>query len=239
MTPEKLPNLVELEAQVKSTTSSKHQREVALVTKLMQSYIDGFNLIDSFTPADDNEVQYAWMLLLTQSFRSMRCALLTMQIGYYGEAMSLLRTTVEDWLAAEDCQRTPRTLEALLHNEKLELNWGNIADNIEAKEIVYKGDYHDLSRFTHVCKSSLAILKDPETYELSSAPAYNEILFLNCCEMLTRNAIRMSEYMLEFLSKQPNSKKNEWLKVAAAPIKEAGDWLRELETKYGHSGSIS
>lgn len=233
MRPDKPPSLEELEAEVKKTTSTKYQRELSLMTNVIQSYIDGFNVIASFTLADDNEVQHAWLLLITQSFRAMRCALLTMHIGYYGEAMSLLRTATEAWLAAEDCKKTPRTLNALLHNEELELKWGNIAENIGAREIVYEGDYHYLCRFTHVCKLSLAILTTPETNELRNAPIYDELLFLICCEMLIRNAIRMAPIMHDFLSKQPSVKLDSWLKTAALSIQEAGDWLEGQENRYG------
>lgn len=239
MSPEKFPSLEELEIRVKSITSSKHKKEIVIMTNLMQCYIDGFNLMGSFTLTSDNEIQYAWMLLLAQSFRSMRCALLTMQIGYYGEALSLIRTGIEDLLAAEDCQKTPRTLSALLHDQNLKLNWGNIAENIGVKDKLYERDYKHLSRFTHVCKLSLAIIRDPETHELRSAPAYDEILFLDCCEMFNRNAVMMAEYMLNFLSKQSDTKKNEWLIKANSPIKEAGDWLKNLRTKYGYNNSTA
>jgi len=207
---------------------------------LMQSYIDGFNLMDSFTLTESNEIQYAWLLLLTQSFRSMRCALLTMYIGYYGEAMSLLRIAVEDWLAAEDCQKTPRTIEALLHNKQLQLNWGNIAQSVNARKIVYEGDYKHLSRFTHVSKLSLAVLRDPDINDLRIRPAYDEVLFLSCCEMLIRNAIRMAPFMLSFLSKQadPNLA-GSWSKAVELRIQQAGDWLREQQKKYGKKGIIS
>lgn len=241
MKPDKLPSLEELEAEVKMITLSKHEREVTLMTNLMQAYIDGFNFIDSFTLTDDNEVQYAYLLLLTQSFHCMRCALLTMQIGYYGEAMSLLRTATEDWLAAADCQETSRTLEALLHNEKLELKWGNIAANVGGKtgvkgvvDIVYKGDYHFLSRFTHVSKLGLAIVRNLETNELRTRPVYDEVLFLSGCEMLIRNAVRMASIMLRFLSEQPDSKADLWQKAAVPAIQKAGDWLRERQDEYGN-----
>lgn len=233
MTQGESPSLEELESRVKMTTSSKRKRELTLVVKLLQSYIDGFNLINSFTLTDDNEVQYAWLLLITQSFHSMRCALLSMQIGYYGQAMSLLRIATEDWFACEDCQKNARTLKALLHNEGLKLNYGDMAQNAGAREIVYKGDYHFLSRFTHVCKLSLAIIRNSETNELKTAPAYDEVLFLSCCEMLIRNAIRIAPFMQYFLSKLSNTKVDSWRKVAEPPIKEAADWLREQQQKYG------
>ncbi|MCJ7514558.1 MAG: hypothetical protein MUO89_01110 [Dehalococcoidia bacterium] len=225
-------SLNELESQVKIITSNKHQKELSLIENLLKVYLEGFNSINSFTLTYDNDVQYAWLLLLTRSFHCMRCATLIMHTGYYGEALSLLRTAFEAWFAAKDCENNPKTLKALLH-EQLRLNWGNIAENVKADKL-YKSDYKHLSKFTHISRLSLATLREPETNNLKTHPIYDEILFLDCCEMLVRLSILMSELMLCFLLKQSNLKSDSWGNIAEPVIIEARDWLKELRAKYGN-----
>lgn len=234
MSQNKSPSLEELEAEVRALTFKKHKGEIALMVGLMQLYIDGFNLIDSFVVTEDNDIQQAWLRLLTHAFRSMRSALMTMHIGYYGEALSLLRIATEDWFAAEHCEKNSTTLTALLHDEGLKLNWENMAQNIGALKIVYEGDYHYLSRFTHVCKLSLAVLIDPERKELRITPIYDELLFLSCCEMFFRTASRIAAIMLKFLKKQVEFKSDSWLMKAEPIMKQAGNWLRERRKEYGN-----
>lgn len=232
MTPDKLPSLNEIEHRVRMTTSSNHECELILMQRLVDIYLGWFNLFSSFTLTEDNEVQYAWLLLITQGFHSMRCALWHMQIGYYGQAMSLLRIATEDWFICEDCQRNERTLKAILHDETLKLNYSEMAERAGAKDIVYKRDYHYLSRFTHPSRLGLGIIRDPKTNDLRLAPVYDELLFLSCCEMLIRNAIRMTKFMDAFLLILYGTKVNSWRKVALPVIEDAASWLNMQRQKY-------
>ena len=238
MTLNETPSLVAFESQIKKVTSSKHQEELNLMTNILNTYIDGFNLIDSFTLARDNEVEWAWLFLITRSFHSMRCAIQLMIMGYYSQAISLLRTVTEDWFICQDCTGNPKILEAILHNKytipdknhgltfrKMAERTGNL--------LTYNNDYNHQSRFTHCSALSLGVLRDLETNKLKAAPSYNTILFLDCCELFVRNALRMSEIMGSFLSKLSEAKATSWGEKANQKCKEAADWLKAIRGKYG------
>jgi len=109
--------------------------------------------------------------------------------------MSLLRTVTEDWFICKDCQNNQKTLQALLYekyrlgDKKHGLTYYNMADKVGALK-VYRQDYKFQSRFTHSTNLSLGILRDPEANIMRTAPAYDDVLFLSCCEMMIRNALR-------------------------------------------------
>jgi hypothetical protein len=234
-----LPKLTEIESRVKGITLKNHQHDLVVMMNLLNTYIDGFNMIDSFTLQEDREIEYAWILLLTRSFHSMRSAMLLIQVGYYTQAMMLLRSVTENWLICKDCQGYRPTLDALLYgkhrlgNRKLKLQWIDIAERVGAKDIIYEQDYRFQSRFNHPDYMSLGVVMDPDTNEMRTAPAYDRALFLCCFEMMIRNAMRMTEFIESFLSRLSESKVVAWRETAGKPVKEASDWLAEMQEKHG------
>jgi len=239
---DKKSSLEDLEYEVREHTRSQHKRELDLVVSVLDTYINGFNLIDSFIFTKDNEVETAWLLLVTRSFGSMRCAMQLMQTGYYGQATSLLRTVTEDWFICHDCTNNQKTIQAILYNKyeipnrREGLTFYQMAERT-GKLHVYKDEYHHESKVTHPTALSLGMLRDPETGEIRAAPAYNEILFLYCCELMLRNAIGMTDFMERFLSKLSKEQVNSWRETAGQPCKEAAEWLNALQEKYGEKTS--
>ena len=242
MTLNKEPSLVAIESYIKKITSSKHQEEVNLMTAVINMYINGFNLIDSFTFTEDNEVETTWLLLVTRSFHSMRCAIQLMLMGYYGQAIPLLRMVTENILVCHDCIKNTKTVEAILHNKykipdgREGLSFKQIAERTDNMKI-YESDYDHQSRINHPGALSLGIIRDPEKNTLNAAPTYNEILFLDCCEQFFRNALMMSEFMGRFLSKLSNTKVKSWGETANLTCKGVADWLDSLREKYGEESA--
>jgi hypothetical protein len=206
---EQAPSLVQIEAKVRQTTARKRQKEISLIAELLNIYTKGFNLVTSFQRTEDNDVPYAWLLLIARSFHSMRSAVLLMLNGYYDSALTLLRTVTEDWLVGKDCEHYQPTLDTLPHEKhrfgdrKLKLTYKDMAGRVrvedDVKDIVYQEDYGFQSKFTHAGRQSLAIMRDQKTDELRVTPSYNGLLFYTCCELLMRNGLRMYELMYEFL----------------------------------------
>lgn len=230
MTLGKKPSLEDLEYEVRKHTRSQHKRELDLVVSVLDTFINGFSLIDPFTQSKDNEVEVAHLLLVTRSFHSMRCAMLLMQTGYYGQAIALLRTVTENWFICHDCVNNTKTIEAILYNKyripskKDGLTFYEIAERI-GKLHVYRDEYHHESKITHPTALSLGMLRDPHTNEIRAAPSYDNILFLDCCELMLRNALGMFDFLVGILDKISKSKINSW---NVQPIKEATKWLTEL-----------
>jgi len=117
MSTEKGPSAEEAEVQVKATTVAKHGQELALVEKLLNAYLAGFNKLGKFTLSENNESEYAWLLLTTRSFNSLRCAFDLLKKGYYSQAIMLIRSVFEDWYTAKDCETNSKTRNALLRGD--------------------------------------------------------------------------------------------------------------------------
>lgn len=237
------PNLVQLEAKVKQTTARKHKKEISLIAELLNIYTNGFNLATPFKRNEDNDVSYAWLLLIARSYHSMRSAILLMLSGYYGPALTLLRTVTEDWLVGKDCEHYQPTLDTLLYekyrfnNRKLKLRYSDIAERVKAedqvKDIVYTSDYRFQSKFTHAGRLSLAVMLDQKTNELRVAPCYDSLLFYCCCELLIRNSLRINELMYRFLESCSDEAVKNWSKMVGPAVEDMVDWLKILQQKYG------
>jgi len=239
---EEAPNLVQLEAKVRQTTVRKRQKEISLIAELLNIYTKGFNLVTSFQRTKDNDVPCAWLYLIARSFHSMRSAILLMLSGYYGSALTLLRTVTEDWLVGKDCEHYQPTLDTLLYEKyrfgdrRLKLRYKDMAERVklkdDVKDIVYQDDYRFQSKFTHAGRLSLAVMRDQKTDELRVTPSYDGLLFYSCCELLMRNGLRMSELMYKFLKSCSDEAAETWSKMVEPAVKEIGDWLRALRQKY-------
>lgn len=236
-------NIVQLEAKVKQTTTRKRQKEISLIVELLNIYTEGFGLVTSFQRTKDNDVPYVWLRLIARSFHSMRSATLLMLSGYYGSALTLLRTVTEDWLVGKDCEHYQPTLDTLLYekhrfgNRKLKLRYKDMAERVKVKDnvkdIVYQDDYRFQSEFTHAGRLSLEIMRVQKTDELRVTPSYNGLLFYTCCELLMRNGVRMNELMYKFLKSCSDETAETWIKIAAPAMEEIGDWLLLIKKKYG------
>jgi len=245
MSEDRTQKLVEAEKKVSANTWKEHSDELNIMVDLFNTYITGFNIIGSFTLSEDTEVEHAWLRLLIRSYQSMRCALLLVSKGYYGQAIGLLRSITDDWLKCKDCRNYRPTLDALLYDkhrfgdQKLKLRDIDIAIRVR-EEKVYEQDYRFQSRFTHPSRLSLAITTDPDTNEARTFPVYYEILFLACCELFLRNALRMTEFMEAFLSSIVTTEVDTWRATARKPCAEAADWLKIIHEKYAsYSDEVS
>ena len=240
---EKAPNLVQFEAKVKQATTRKHQKEISLITELLNIYTKAFNLVTSFKRTEDNDVSYAWLLLIARSYHSMRSAVLLIFSGYYDSALTLLRTVTEDWLVGKDCEHYRPTLDTLLYekhrfgDKELQLRYIDMAKRVQAedkvKDIVYTSDYRFQSKFTHAGRLSLAVMLDQKTNELRIVPCYDGLLFYCCCELLIRNSLRINELMYRFLESYSGEAVKNWSKMVEPGVEDMVDWLKTLQQKYG------
>jgi hypothetical protein len=238
MAVENTPSLIVFETQVRKTTSKSHKKEIELLTSILNMYINGFNSIDSFTYNQDNEKETAWLLLVARSFHSMRSALQLMLMGYYGQAISLLRTITENFFICHDCIKNPKAIEAILHKKyripsrKNGLTFYEMAERTGNLRI-YRSDYAHQSELTHPSALSLGIIRDPKTNEINVAPRYDKILFLDCCEMMVRDALMMNEFMARLLSKlSSQTEATSWAENAKQTIDEASDWLKGMREEF-------
>ncbi|MDD5038018.1 MAG: hypothetical protein PHN78_01700 [Dehalococcoidales bacterium] len=231
MTLSKWQGLKETESDVIRKTSGIHQREISIIGKLLNAYLVGFEAIGSFTRDKDNDLQYAWLKLVTRSFNSMRCAYILLEQGYYTQALSLLRSVDEDWLMSKDCEKNRLTLDALLNDKgqlgKGDLSFGKMAER-EGIKPLWDSGYGHLSLFVHPRPLSLKVLVDPRAKTLRLGASYDWVLFLYCCEVLIRDALRMTEYMVSLLG----SRATDWQKQTWPIVQETTSWLDGLRAQY-------
>lgn len=222
-----LSSLEEVEAQVKKHSASRHQEELSLIKRLLNAYLDGFRRLDSFTPSDVNQLEYAWLLLTTRSFNSMRCAYDLLQRGYYSQAITLIRSVNEDWLTCNDCRNNQATLDALLKDGKMP-RFVEMKDRLEEPLKQQWWDIHgEESQFAHARLRALKVLIDPETHMLALGGHYDRDLFIASCYSLLPATVRMTEFLALVLG----SKSELWAKRSLPIIQEAKTWMRAIETE--------
>lgn len=240
MTLDEKSSLEDLENTVRAYTISQHKRELDLIMGVLDTFINGFNLIAPFTQSKDNEAEMAHLLLAVRSFHSMRCAMLLMQIGYYGQAISLLRTVTENWFVCHDLVNNTKTIEAVLGNKyKIPDSESGLSFRQMAKRTgklqIWEQEYGHESKVTHPTALSLGILRDTKTGAIRAAPSYDSVLFLDCCELMFRNALGMFDFLVRILEKLSKGKINSW---NVQPIKDAIKWLTTLKEKYDENSDL-
>ena len=228
MTSEKPPSLEEEEAQVRRVTASQHQAELGLIEKLLNAYLAGFRSLGSFTPSDNNELEYAWLLLITRAFNSMRCAYDLLQRGYYSQTLTLVRSVNEDWLTCMDCLINRPTLEALLQGRKMPA-YGDMAKRLEEPESKKWWDhiYGEQSQLAHARRRALTVLVDPDTHTLRLGGHYDKDLFVASCYSLIPAAARMTE----FLGRVLGSRAQPWANESLPIVREAQAWMKRVEAE--------
>ncbi len=205
MSTETRTSIEEFEAQVKATTIAKHEEEISLIENLLNQYLAGFRKIDKFTPSKDNKLEYAWLLLTTRSFNSLRCAFDLLQKGYYSQAMMLIRAVDEDWLICRDCEKNQKTLNALLKGSgrlrKNDLRYSEMAKRIshEFYDKVWAANYGQESEIAHASQMALKILIEPATNNLLLGGGYLDVLLIPTCHALLRSAVGMTEFLIKLL----------------------------------------
>ena len=241
---EELPTHNQFESNVLAETTRKHSEEIEIMRGLINTYIDGFNLINSFTHEEGkNDVEYVSIHLVMHSLHSMWCAIRLMLRGYYAQTMALLRMAIEDWFICGDCKLNQKALDAVLYGKyripsmKECLTFKQMAIRMNAL-LVYEQDYAHASKFSHPSSLGMAILRDEETNLMRIAPTYEDIIFLDCCEMWIRNAIRMTANMEDILSYISDTKVRFWRDSVGSRVKAADDWLKILQEKHGGKTDI-
>jgi len=146
-------SLEDRDAQAKAITREQHSSELRLAEDLLTACLQGFTSLGSFTPTADNRVQHAQLLLATRAFNSVRwCAYDLLQMGYYTQALTLIRSAMEDYLTALDCEKCEATVEAILDG-KTELGRGKLTYTEMAKrqsekfQKAWKHNYGGLSEY--------------------------------------------------------------------------------------------
>jgi len=238
MTAQTWPSWLELEAEVKSQTTSRHTEELAIIENLLDVFWAGFVGMSSFAdPGQGSRLDVAWMLLAVRSFDSLACAYDLLQRGYYGQAMALARSIDEDWLTSKDCAKSAETLAALLDDaENQQQRMPSYADMARRLDAPYNKKWWDStygwnSRFAHARCLALRQLLHPAMIGARVGSYYDSDAFLISCYLLVTSAIRVAQVLKQLLQRTIPPVRKTWLKDLVLVLQRAETWLRSVEHK--------
>ena len=240
MTNDSESSLEQIEAEVRNVTAEQHQEEAGLVDDLLTCCLRGFTRLRSFTLADDNRLQFAHLLLATRSFSSVRCSYTLLQQGYYTQALTLIRSAMEDNLTALDCEKFEATVAALLNGQG-ELGKGKLTYTEMAKRQgsgfyqAWSSNYGVVSEYAaHARRNSLKILVDPTTGDLQLGGRYNKDLFVGACDALLAAASGTADLVARVLGEDAVP----WQKETYPKLKAANEWREKIRDEIETGGKI-
>lgn len=233
MNAESSGSLEDHDTQVKKATSQQHGEELARIEDLLTCCLRGFTRLGSFTLSEDNRLGYAHLLLSTRAFNSLYCAFELSQQGYYTQALTLVRSAMEDNLTALDCEECKETLDAVLEGTGKLGKGRPIYDEMAKRQgdefhKAWKHNYGVLSEYAaHARKNSLKTLVDPDTHTLRLGGLYDRVLFIGSCEALLGAAIGTADILAKVLGANALP----WQQECWPKLKAAADWIESVRAK--------
>ena len=141
-----------IENEVSSTILENHSHELEVVYAALEQILRGFNEFSDRKERPDNKLEGARVFLTIKSFNSLRVAMKVLENGYTQQALTLIRTVMEDQLVVEDAENYPPTLDALFDDEcemgKGKLTLSNMAQRLSSKtKAAWDSNYGFASRY--------------------------------------------------------------------------------------------
>ena len=135
-----LDGIEAIEQEVASTILEQHSYEFEVVSAALEQILRGINEFADQKQELDDTLERARLFLTVRSFNSLRVAMTVLENGYTQQALTLIRTVMEDQLVVKDIENHPPTLDALFedaeHMGRREFRFQTMADRLppEAKE---------------------------------------------------------------------------------------------------------
>ena len=106
-------SLPDMEAAVQAQTERELFEAQTLLMRVLNTYIDGFSELGSYTAAHDRDPRILMLALITRSFNSSWCAYDLARRRHYQQSIALSRMVQEDWLTSFDVAFNEDTRSAL------------------------------------------------------------------------------------------------------------------------------
>lgn len=234
-------DIIKAEHKVQDITIKKHFEVFELLATMLNLYLHGFNLIGKLDDKN-SDIDWVWLFLTVRSFHSIRASVELMKKAYYAQAISLIRMVTEAYFLCGNCGNDKSIIDAILHNVPNRPNgrtifhYRKLAIAMDCL-VIYENDYMHECNFTHTSSLSLGIMTteiNATNRELSPVLAYNEILFMDCCELVFRNGLLMASFLEKLLDDVSKEKVNAWRIVAKAGVEQIEKWLGGLKERYGN-----
>ncbi|MBI4282040.1 MAG: hypothetical protein HY672_00935 [Chloroflexi bacterium] len=203
-------NVDEIEAKVSLETKRKETKTLARIEALLNAFLHSFRETGGFTPTTTNRHEQVWWLLVGRSFNSLRWAFHLLQVGYYTQALILVRSVEEDWLVCQDCLEHPDTVEALFDDSKRMPTFQDMAnrlpENLRNTWHAPKGHpeqaYDILSSISHPRPRALRFAFDFGKNSPRIGPGYDESLFVFTSWQILTAAICIAAFLARLVSEE-------------------------------------
>ena len=129
------------ENEVAHAIQDNHSRELEVIFAALEQVLRGYNEFADQKEILDDKLESAQLFLTVKSFNSLRVAMKVLENGYTQQALTLIRTVMEDQLVAKDIKTHPPTLDAIFEDAgkmgKREFTFQSMAERLppEAKEV--------------------------------------------------------------------------------------------------------
>ena len=172
------------ENEVASTILENHSRELEIVCAALDQILRGFNEFADHKERPDNKLESARVFLTTRSFNSLRVAMKVLERVYTQQALTLIRTVMEDQLVAGDAENHPPTLDALFSEEnrlgKGKFTFGKMAIRLSPKaKMAWDSNYGFVSSFAahprHLSIRKLLAVDTDGKITLMPGPRYDRV----------------------------------------------------------------
>jgi hypothetical protein len=223
--PNTYESLDDREAETEAITLATHTDDVSLLLRVMQQFLTGFRFMDGYVGNGSHDT--AVLALCMRGFNSIRIAQLLLIKGYYSQAISMARSTEEDWAACSYIARNPKSAELWWKNrppKPATIRKGIGFD--KAHKAKLDESYQVLSQAAH--PGRLAIETTLERSEGSIAlhlgGGYNADFFRSALYMVLGSAIELLGVLVGYL----HDEQAEWFKEAESLQDDVIKWIREV-----------
>ena len=193
-----LKELEEFEKNASLQLRHNHSDQMAAIDVAVDEILSGLlRLGQSWQPSSD--LNQARILLILRSFNALRTARLLFGMGYYEQALSLLRICNENALTTLDAKHNPDTIEKL--KNKGRFNYTRMAERVDGAIgaggsflAKWKQSYSVISDFTHpggVILQFLAPAGDEESGILYLGPYYHKTRALGVLKVMASETINL------------------------------------------------
>ena len=222
------------DTQTAITVREKHARPLMVVEAGLETIASGLSEFEALKQRPDNPLEVARLFLATRSFKSLRVSVQVLERGYYQQAMTLVRMSMEDQLVVEDAENHPPTLDALLKGDgKLgrgDLSLAKMAERVSTDaKCAWDVDYGSLSEFAaHPRFGSIRGLVEtgPQGQPTLRFGGYYDELWVN---NVLYHMLRQLALLIETVAKLTTAVGSTWSDTALGAFNEVNDLWRNLD----------
>lgn len=230
------------ERRVREESQQKCGSQLAVVESLLNSLLDGMSLLGNVTLSDEAESKkhFVQQLYISRSFNSLRCSYKLAQMGYYSQAVMLLRSSLEDLVVTYRCEKQPELVEKLLNGKEERFNFTQMAE-AEGHEFRawWKDKYDELTMFTHPRSPGLQILVSQENQRLWLGPYFDQTQLLAVIHYLLMILIHDLRLFFPILHSKDPIPAEEWAQPSLKAINRANKLISKIAEELDPEGGLA